>query len=122
MAGQEGEALGLIAQQHRGQVAVTDPDLAAVCDGAVDAEALQADADGAGSLLSVLHSGLQGDGRADAISPADILKTDGLDTLGDLVGVETGRLTEFTRFLHGGDAVLGQHAVDLADPAVIIFK
>ena len=65
---------------------------------------------------------LQGDGRADAVGPADVFKADGLDALGDLVGIEAGGLADLAGFLHGGDAVLGEHAVDLADPAVVVFK
>ena len=101
---------------------MADADLAAFRHGAVDAEALQTDADIAGGLLGVLRTGLQGDGRADAIGPADVFKADGLDALGDLVGIEAGGLADLAGFLHGGDAVLGEHAVDLADPAVVVFK
>ena len=45
VAGQEREALGLLAEQHGAQVAVAQADLAVFGDGAVDAEGLQALAD-----------------------------------------------------------------------------
>ncbi len=41
VASKESEALGLVAQQHRAQVAVTETDLAILGHGAVDAERLQ---------------------------------------------------------------------------------
>ena len=50
VAGQEGEALGLFAQQHGGQVAVADAHLAVVGDRAGDAEGLQALAEGFGDV------------------------------------------------------------------------
>ena len=74
VAGQEGEALGLVAEQHGAQVAVAQADLAVVGDGAGDAEALQADADGLGSLGGGLHALLDGDRRADAVRPGGVLK------------------------------------------------
>ena len=63
MTGQEGEALGLVPQQHGAQIAVTQTDLAILGDGAVDAESLQADADGLGGLSGGLDVLLQSDGR-----------------------------------------------------------
>ena len=48
MSGEEAEALRLLAQQHRGEIAVAEADLAAFGDGAGNAEGLQADADGLG--------------------------------------------------------------------------
>ena len=74
VAGQEGEALGLIPQQHGAQVAVAQTHLAVFRHGAGDAEGLQAHADQLGSLGCGLDSGLQRDGRAHGISPAGISK------------------------------------------------
>ena len=54
VAGQEAEALGLFAQQHRAQVAVAEAHLALIGDGAGDAEGLQALADGFGGIGGVL--------------------------------------------------------------------
>ena len=45
VAGQEGEALGLLAEQHGAQVAVAQTHLAVLGHRAVDAEGLQAHAD-----------------------------------------------------------------------------
>ena len=101
---------------------MADADLAALRDGAVDAEALQTDADIAGGFLGVLRPGLQGDGRADAVGPADVFKADGLDALGNLIGIEAGGFADLARLFHGGDAVLGKNAVDLADAAIVVFK
>jgi hypothetical protein len=51
VAGQEGEALGLVIQQHGRQIAVAQADLAVVRDGAGDAEGLQAFAQRSGRLF-----------------------------------------------------------------------
>ncbi len=56
VAGQKGKALGLVAQKHGAQVAVAQADLAVLGHGAGDAERLQADADGLGSLGSRLNT------------------------------------------------------------------
>ena len=122
MAREEREALRFVAEQHRGEVAVADADLAAVRDGPVDAEALEPDPDGAGSFLGVLRAGFQCDRRADAVRPADVLEADRLNALCDLIGIETGLLADLAALFHGSDAVFGQHAVDLCDPAVVVFK
>ena len=45
VAGEEAEALGLFAQQHRGEVAVAEADFTRIGDRARNAERLQADAD-----------------------------------------------------------------------------
>ena len=108
VAGQEGEALGIVAQKHGAQAAVADADLAVLGDGAVDAEGLQADADGLGGVGGVGHAGLEGDGCAHAVGPACVLEADGLDALDDLIGIEAGFLADLAAFLDGADAVLGQ--------------
>ena len=88
VAGQEGEALGLVAEEHSAQVAVAQTHLAVVGDGAVDAEGLQAHADHLGGLGGGLDAGLQRDGRAHGVRPAGVFKADGLDALDDLIRVE----------------------------------
>ena len=79
VAGEEAEALRLLGQEHRAQVAVAEADLAVVGDGAVDAEGLQAFADGGSGFRSGLDALLHGDGSADGVSPASVFKADGLD-------------------------------------------
>ena len=119
---EEGKALGFVAQKHGGKVSVTDTDLAVICDGAVDAEALKTYADIAGSLFSVLCACFQGDSCADAVCPADVLKADGLNALGDLIGIEACLLAELAAFLDGSDSVLSKYGVYFADSAIIVFK
>ena len=122
VTGQEGEALGLVPQQHGAQIAVAQTDLAVLGDGAVDAEGLQADADGLGGLGGGLDALLQRDGRAHGVSPAGVLKADGLNALDDLIGVEALRLADLAALFHGGDAVLSEDAVDLVNSSFVTFK
>ena len=122
VAGQEGKALGLVAQQHGAQVAVAQADLAVLGHGAVDAEGLQALADGLGSLGSGLDALLDGDGGAHAVGPAGVLKADGLDALDDLIGIEALVLADLAALLHRADAVLGEDTVDLVDSSLVAFK
>ncbi len=78
VACQEGEALGLLLQKPRAQVAVADADLALVRDGAGDAERLQAHANAARGLGGGLDALLHGDGGAQLIGPLRVLEADGL--------------------------------------------
>ena len=97
-------------------------DLAVVSDGAIEAEALKADADVLCSFGSVLCAGLDGDSRADAVCPADVLKADGLDACSDLVGVEAHTLADLSAFLDRADAVLSEDAVYLVYSSLVILK
>ena len=122
VAGQEGEALGLVPQQHGGQVAVAQADLAVVGDGAGNAEGLQADADGLGGLGGGGAALLDGDGGAHDVGPAGVLKGDGLNLLHGLVGVDAGCIADALGLFDGLDAVLMQDGIDVVNPALITFK
>ena len=122
VAGEEGEALGVVVEEHCGQIAVADTDLAVICDGAVKAEALEADTDHLCGLCGGLYAGLDGDGRADTVCPADVLKADGLDVLGDLVGIEALCLADLSALFDRADAVLCEDTVYLVDSSLVAFK
>ena len=100
VTGEEGEALGLLAQQHRAEIAVTETDLAVFGNAAVDAEGLQTLADLPGGFCGGLHAGLEGDGSADRVSPAGVFEADGLNALDDLIGVEALGLADLVAFLY----------------------
>ena len=78
VAGEEAEALGLFAQQHRGEVAVAEADLALLGDGTGHAERLQAHADRFGRFSGGLHALFQRDARAEGVRPDGVVKRDGL--------------------------------------------
>ena len=122
VARQEGEALGLIPQQHSAQIAVAQTHLAVLSHRARDAEGLEADADGLGGLGSGLNILLQCDGRADTVGPAGVFKADGLDALHDLIGVKAGSLADLPALLHAGDSVLRQDGIDFLDSSLVAFK
>ena len=75
-------------QQHGGQIAVADADLAVVRDRTGDAEGLQAFAQGRGDIGRLGLALLDGDGRAEHIGPAGVLKADRLDALDDGVDID----------------------------------
>ena len=64
VASEEREALGLLVQQHRAQIAVAQTNLTLVSDGTGDAERLQTFADAGGRFRSGLNALLQRDGSA----------------------------------------------------------
>ena len=70
MAGEEREALSLLAKQTRRQIAVADTHLAVVGYRTCDAECLQTLADGLGGVGCVGAALLDGDGRAYDVSPS----------------------------------------------------
>ena len=122
MAGEECEALGIVAQQHCAEVAVAKADLAVVRDGTVEAEALEADADHLCGFGSVFDAGLHGDGSAYAVCPADVLKADGLDARRYLIGVKALGLAHLSALFDRADAVLSEDAVYLVYSSLVIFK
>ena len=122
VAGEEGEALGVFAQEHGAQVAVAEADLAVVSDGAGDAEGLQADADIAGSFSGGSGVLLDRDRAADGVSPAGVLEGNRLSFFDDGIGIEALRFADVGAFFDAVDAVFLQHSVDLIDAAFITFK
>ncbi len=113
VAGQEGEALGFFAQQHGGEIAVAEADLAVVGDRTGDAEGLQADADRFGGVGGLVAAFLDGDRGADDIGPGGVLKGDRLGVLADFVWIDALGVADRLGFLDGGNAILGQGGVDL---------
>ncbi len=80
-----------------------------------DAERLQTDTDGFGSLGSTLHALLDGDGGTADVSPLGILEADTLGLFTHLVGVDTCFLANLIGLFYAIDTVLfqsGQHLVD----------
>jgi len=122
VAGEEAEALGVFTQQHGAEIAVAETDFAVLCDGTVDAEGLQALADGSGGVGSGLDALLDGDGGADRVRPAGVLKADRLNALDNFIRVKTLGLADFSAFLDGTDAVLSEDAIDLVDSSFVTFK
>ena len=119
MAGQEGEALRLVAQQTGGQVAMANTHLAVVGDTAGDAERLQANTDSLGGVGSHLATLLQGDGGTTYVSPLGVLKTDLLGLLTGLVGVDAILVADGVGLLDILDAVGIQCSNHLLDATVL---
>ena len=122
MTSQEGEALSLLAQQTGSQVTVTQTHLAVVGHRAGDAERLQTDTDGLGSVGGILHALLDGDGCTAYVGPFRILKADALGVLANLVGVHTGFLANGVGLFDGLDAVGIQSGDDLVDATLLTLE
>ena len=122
VAGQEGEALGLLVQQHGAQVAVAQADLALVRDGAGDAEGLQALADAGSGLGGGLYVLLERDGGAQLVGPLGVLKGDGLNALDDLVGVHALGVVVSLQLFEVLEAVLFENRLELGHATFITFK
>ena len=113
MSCQECEALGILFQKHLAQIAVAETDFSAVCNGTRNAEGLQALADGCSGLRCLAAALLDGDGRADGVSPLCVLKTDGLNTLNQMIYVQSCVLGNLLRLFDRADAILGKLFKDL---------
>ena len=122
VTGEEGEAFGIFAQEHGGQVSVTEADFSVVGDGPRDAEGLEALADGLGGVGGFGAAFFDGDGGAEDVGPADVFKADGLDVFGDFVGVDALFEADFLGFFEALDAVLGEDFLDLRNAALVTFK
>ena len=89
VTGQEGEALGIVAEEHAALDCVTETDLAVLGNGAWrHAEGLEALTDHGRGLRSGLGALLDGDGATEGIGPLGVLERDGLDVRHDLAGVD----------------------------------
>ena len=86
---QEAEALGLLAQQHRAQIAVAQTNLTLVGDGAGDAERLQGPSPmHSAGLAAVLTPFFSAIAAPKFVRPLGVFEGDGLDALHDLVSVD----------------------------------
>ena len=122
VASQECEALGLLAQQHSCQIAVTQTYLAVISNRARDAECLQADADCLSSLRCGLYALLDCDCSAYGVSPASVLKCDRLYGTNGCSRINALFLADFSTFLYAGNAVLSEDAIDLVNSSFVTFK
>ena len=122
MPREEAEAFGLFAQQHGGEVAVADADLALIGDRTGDAESLQSFADGFRRVGGFGAALFDGDGGAEGVCPARILEGDGLYALHDVIGVEALFVADALRVLEIFDPVLFHDGLDLLDPSFVTFK
>ena len=85
-------------------------------------EGLQALADALGGLGGGLDALLQRDGRAQGVGPLGVLEADGLDALGDGVGVHALGQVEFLYVVKILEAVLVEHRLDLRHSSLVSFK
>jgi hypothetical protein len=106
VAGEEAEALGLVAQQHGAEIAVAEADLALLGDGAGHAEGLQADADilgGVGAFLTPFFIAMAVPTR---VGPDGVVERDRLHAADDLLDVYALFKADVAAFLQRTDAVL----------------
>ena len=122
MAGQEREALGFVPEQHRAQVAVAQAHVALLGHRAGHAESFQADADGLGGFGSGLHALLDGDGAAQGVGPAGVLKSDGLHALYDIIGIKALAEAKVPGLFQAANAVFGQAFFDFRHSSFFAFK
>ena len=85
---QEAEAVGLFFQKHLAQVAVAKAYLTGIGNGSGNTECLKALSDGSRCICSLAAPLFDGNSGAYGISPACVLKADGLDLLHLLVYVK----------------------------------
>ena len=122
VTGAECKAFGAVFKKHGSEVAVTETDFAVICDGTGNAEGLETFTESLGDFGSNGLTALDGDSRADEVSPAGIFKADRLNVFDALIDVETFVLADLFGFFNGGDSVVVQKLVDLIDTAFIAFK
>ena len=117
-----GEGLGLLVQQHRAQIAVTQTNLTLVGNGTGDAERLQTLADAGSSLGGGLHALLQRNSGAQLIGPLRIFEADGLNALDDLISVNALAVVVSLQLVPIGEAVLLQNRLQLRHAAFVVLK
>ena len=113
MACQEAEALRVLFKKHLAEIAVAKTDLAAVSNGARDAEALQTFADCSSSLIRFAAALLDGNCCTYGVSPFCIFKADRLNLLNCVIDIQAGSFGDFLALLDGGNAILLQSSQNL---------
>ncbi len=101
---------------------MAETDLALIRDGAGDAECLKAFADCSSSVSSLGAALLDRDRAADSVCPLCVLEADRLNTLDELVDVETLCLADVSTFLNGVDAVFLDDRENLLFASFVRFK
>ena len=96
--------------------------LAVVGHRAGDAERLQADTDGLGSLRCVLAAFLQRNGATYHVGPLCILEADGLRLFTRLVRIQTIFVANLVGLFDVLDAIFVQRGKNLLDAAVLAFE
>ena len=122
VAGQEAEALGLIPEEHRPQVAVAQAHLALLGDGTGDAEGLEPLADDLGGVGGLGAALLQRQGDTQGVGPDGVLKGDGLHALDDLLYIDALLGAKVPGILQGLEAVFREAGLDLRHPSLLSFK
>ena len=122
VAGEEGEAFGLFAQQTGGEVTVAETYFAVVGYRAGNAEGLQADTDGFGSFGGVFAAFFQGDGATYDVGPLGVFEADGLGLFAGFVGVKTILVADGVCLFDVFDAVFVESSDDLFDTAFLALE
>jgi hypothetical protein len=118
----EAEAFRIFRKEHCAQIAVAETYLSVLCNGAGDAERLQADTDSRSRVGSFLAALFDSDSRADCVCPNRIFKADRLCASYDLIAIDTFGKADVFAFFHGRNAVFFQHAVDFVYSSFVTFK
>ena len=122
VAGEEGEALGLLAEEHGGEVAVAETHLAVVSDGTRDAEGLKAYSYGLSCVCGVLAALLDCYGGTYDVGPLCILEAYRLSVFAGLVRIQTVLIADCVCFLDILDTVGVESCEDLLDAAILAFE
>ena len=113
MSCKEREALCILFEQHLAEVAVAETYLAAVSDGAGDAERLQSFADCSSRFRCCAAVLLDCDRGAYRVSPLRVFETDRLNAFYKMINIKTCSLCDLLALFNGFDAVLVQASKDL---------
>ena len=122
MPGQEGEALGLVAQKHGAQVAVAQAHLALLGHRAGHSKGLQPLADGGGAVGGAFQAALHGNGGAEGIGPHGVVEADGLHALHDGFHIDALFQQHGAAGVERFEAVGRQTLIDFGHAAFLTFK
>ena len=119
---EEREALGVVIEEHRAEVAVSAADLTVLGDGAGNAERLEADTDFRGGILRLRAALLDCHRSTDGVSPLRVLEAYRLGLFDDLVRIDTGLLADLGALFDGLDAVGLESGEDLRLTTLVTFE
>ena len=118
----EAEALRLLAEQHCAEVAVSETDLAVLCDRAGYAERLKSDTDSFSGVGGAGRAFLYSYGAAESVSPNRVVERYRLYALDDFFYVYALCKADISCLFEVGDSVFGEALFNACHSSFLAFK
>ena len=122
VTGEECKAFCFVAQEHCGEIAVSETDFAVFGNRTGNAEGLQTYTDCLGGVGGFFAVFLYSDSATDGVSPYRVIESDWLNAFYERFAIYAFIEADFLRFFEGRDAIFFKDAVDFVNASFVTFK